>query len=96
MMKEGGTSETHERKRGTIDMSKELENEERGRGSGGRRGALALPGLGKIMGNDRDRHQGRRATMYDISVLGNAFANLRGINSTVLASADQKVRGFEI
>ena len=96
MMKQGGTSETHDRKQGTIDMSKELENEDRGRGSGGRRGTLALPGLGKIMGNDRDRHQGRRATMYDISVLGNAFANLRGINSTVLASADQKVRGFEM
>ena len=78
-------------------MSKEIENEDRGRGSGGRRGTLAqLPGLSKIMGNDRDRHQGRRATMYDISVLGNAFANLRGINSTVLASADQKVRGFEL
>ena len=72
------------------------ETENPGRGSGGRRVSLAaLPGFGKILGQSEKEpeggRRGRRSTMYDISALGTAFANLRGINSAALTLGDQKV-----
>ena len=97
----GGTSEEIEERqqRRTIDVESighilEVESEHRGRGSGGRRGTLAaLPGFGKILGGDKEGGRGgRRAnTIYDISALGTAFANLRGINNAALTLGDQKV-----
>ena len=99
----GGREEIAERQqRGTIDeesvQGKIGEIENPGRGSGGRRGTLALaalPGFGKILGQSEKEpeggRRGRRSTMYDISALGTAFANLRGINSAALTLGDQKV-----
>ena len=94
----GGTEEIGERhQRQTIDVEShglEVESENRGRGSGGRMGTLAaLPGFGKILGGDKEGGRGARraSTIYDISALGTAFANLRGINSQALTLGDQKV-----
>ena len=70
---------------------------DRGRGSGGRRGTLAsLPGFGKILGqSEKEPRGGRRAsTIYDISALGQTFAQLRGINTRALTLGDQKVIQF--
>ena len=97
-----GREEINERDQNrTIDVAPsmgkilEVESENRGRGSGGRRGTLAaLPGFGKILGGDKEHsggRGGRRATLYDISALGSAFANLRGINNAALTLGDQKV-----
>lgn len=81
---QGGTEELGERASAPPNM---IANIERGRGSGGRMGQL--PGFGKILGNGDKEPAGGRG---GISALGSAFANLRGINSAVMTSADQKVR----
>ena len=98
----GGGEEVAERQQrgGTNNVEsvagKIGETENPGRGSGGRRVSLAaLPGFGKILGQSEKEpeggRRGRRSTMYDISALGTAFANLRGINSAALTLGDQKV-----
>ena len=93
----GGREDIDEKDQPGTSMGKilEVESETPGRGSGGRRGTLAaLQGFGKILGGDKEPaggRGGRRATMYDISALGSAFANLRGINTQALTLGDQKV-----
>ena len=94
----GGREDIDERDQPGTSMGKNLqvESENPGRGSGGRRGTLAaLQGFGKILGGDKEPAAGRGgrrvSTIYDISALGSAFANLRGINTQALTLGDQKV-----